>query len=237
MPENLRGTLTPFQLPPVDAVWDELKAPIKEYRKLVADRHAAQSRLGALENQRNRAIESDRQALARALREGGDDPGDQAVEKIDKDLALTRRLIESLEIAIYDAEADLIGIVDEHQVEWLSNVDDEIEVVAEEYLAAVRALEAAREKLTASVGLKRFLNTFPDHGYNAGHWPVFGLIARNGDPFMWGDVIEALRKDAEVAKTPKKEPAPEASGPIVERIHVPESFKDAVRNEIPVRPY
>lgn len=218
MPENLRGTLTPFQLPPVDAVWDELKGPIKEYRKLVSDRHVARTRLGTLENQRARAIESDRRALAKALREGGEDPGDKAVEKIDKDLANTRRLIESLEVAIYDAEAEMIAVVDEHQAEWLENVDDEIEVVSHEYLAAVDALEAAREKLTASVGLKRFLHTFPEHGYSSGHWKVFGLIAQNGDPFDWGQVVEALRRDAATAKT-TKEPSPEPQGQLHEHLH------------------
>jgi hypothetical protein len=239
MPENLRGTLTPFQLPPLDAVWDELKGPIKEYRDLVSKRHVAQTRLGTLENQRARAIEADRRALAKALRAGGEDPGDKTVEKIDKDLANTRRQIESLEIAIYDAEADLVAIVDEHQAEWLANTDDEIEVVAQEYLVAVDALEAAREKLTASVGLKRFLYSFPEHGYTSGHWKVFGLIGQNGDPFDWMQVVAALRRDAETAKVPRREEVQaESSGPIREHLHnAPGMDEVAYSREFNVRPY
>jgi len=228
MPENQRGSLTPFRLPPESKVWDEFKGPVIEYRKLVSDRHMAQTRLGKLENDRTRAIERDRVALAKALREGKDDPGDTAVEKIDRDLANTRRTIEALEIAIEEAEQELIGVVDDHQLEWLEIVDAEIDDDAGEYLAAVEQVEAARTKLTESVALKRFLNTFPEHGYTPGHWPVFGLIARSGDPFMWGEVIEALRKDAEVARKPeeKAEPQEELDGP-------PSAYEHELRVEDP----
>lgn len=239
MPENLRGTLTPFQLPPESALWEELKEPVKEYRKLVSDRHVALTRLAKLENDRTRAIEADRRALAKALREGKEDPGDKSVEKIDKDMASTRRVVESLEIAIEEAEAELIGVVDEHQADWLTATDDEIDAVAQDYLAAVDALEAAREKLTASVGLKRFLNTFPEHGYTAGHWPVFGLLGRNHEPYQWDQVIEALRKDADVARTEKREePEVESSGPIREQLHNASGMEEVAGGRMwTVRPY
>lgn len=227
MPVNDRGSLTPFRLPPESKVWDELKEPIAEYRKLVSDRHLAHTRLGKLENDRARAVERDRLALAKALREGGDDPGDKAVEKIDTDMANTRRMIEALEIAIEEAEQDLIGVVDDHKSAWLDDVDAELDTDAQEYLAAVAQVEEARTKLTETVGLKRFLNTFPEHGYTAGHWPVFGLIAQHGDPFRWDQVVEALRKDAEVALRPTQKPEPvEASGPIREQISVTRSFAE-----------
>jgi ribosomal 50S subunit-associated protein YjgA (DUF615 family) len=219
MPENLRGTLTPFTLPPKSQVWPELQGPIEEYRELIQKRHVEHVRLGKLENDRARALEADRRALAKALRQGGEDPGDKKIKEIDRKLAETRRTIEALEIAIYEAEADLVGVVDEHQSEWLENTTDEIAQVAQEYLVAVEAIEAAREKLISSVALKRFLHTFPEHGYQPGHWPVYGLIGRNEEPFRWDQVTEALRKDAEVATKPPREPQPEATGPIVEHLH------------------
>jgi hypothetical protein len=239
MPENLRGTLTPFRLPPIEMAWDELKGPIKEYRKLVSDRHLALTRLGKLENDRARAVEADRRALAKALRAGGDDPGDSAVEKIDKDMANTRRQVEALEIAIEEAEQELIGVVDENQAAWIENVEDEIAGVSQDYLAAVDALEAARERLSSSVGLKRFLHTFPEHGYTSGHWPVFGLIARSGEPFNWDEVVEALRKDAEIATRQKREEvAVESSGPIREQLRNAPGMDEVVHSrEFTVRPY
>src|SRR5687768_3524530 len=100
MPLNDRGSLTPFRLPPESQVPEELKKPVQEYRELVSRRHTAYTRIGVLENKRAKAIEADRLALARALREGKDDPGDKSVDKIDKELKATRRMIESLEIAI-----------------------------------------------------------------------------------------------------------------------------------------
>lgn len=228
MPQNDRGTLTPFQLPPDSEVPEELKGAVKEYRELVGKRHAAYTRLGALERDRHRAIARDRLALAKALREGGDDPGDDAVEKIDRDTANTRRIIESLEIAIEEAEQELIGIVDEHKDEWLAEADEEIDADVEAYRAAVDELEARRTKLTESVALKRFFNTFPEHGYRPGHWHVFGLIARHGDPFRWDEVIEALRKDAEVAQSGRKQNAePQAEGGLIVREHVAPGFREA----------
>jgi ribosomal 50S subunit-associated protein YjgA (DUF615 family) len=231
MPENLRGTLTPFQLPPESEAWDELKGPVKEYRKLVSDRHMALTRLGKLEADRRRAVERDRQALARALRDGKPDPGDKSVEKIDTDMANTRRTVEALEIAIAEAEVDLIGVVDEHKDGWVGDVDERIEESTVAYLAAVEQVEATRTTLTEAVALKRFLHTFPDHGYAPGHWPVFGLIAPNGDPFRWDQVVDALRKDAEVARTPARKAEPEAvaSGPIREQLHDARGFTEAYR--------
>jgi hypothetical protein len=205
MPLNDRGTLTPYRLPPPDRLWAELKEPAAEYRKLIGDRQAAYHRLSSLEDQRTKAIDADRRALAKALREGGEDPGDTAVEKIDADMAACRRLIESLELAIDEAESDLMGVVDEHQPAWVKEVDAEVDADAQEYLAAVEHVEAMRTKLAETVALKRFLNTFPEHGYNSSHWPVWGLLARHGDPYRWDEVIDALRKDAEVARKPATE--------------------------------
>lgn len=225
MPLNDRGSLTPFRLPPESKAWDELKNPAAEYRKLVSDRHLAYTRLGTLENDRRRAIERDRLALAKALREGGKDPGDKAVEKIDKDMANTRRIIEALEIAIDEAEQELIGVVDDHQLAWLEDVDAELDADAQEYLTKVDEMEAARTKLTESVALKRFLNTFPEHGYTPGHWSVFGLIGQSGDPYRWDQVTEALRRDAEFAQKPRQEPEPqEEGGRVVEQINIARSF-------------
>ena len=232
MPLNERGSLTPFRLPPESKVWDELKEPVAEYRKLVSDRHMAYTRLGQLENDRVRAIERDRIALAKALREGADDPGDTAVEKIDKDMANTRRTIEALEIAIEETEQELIGVVDEHKSAWLDAVDAEIAADTAAYRAAIDQVEATRTRLTETVALKRFLNTFPEHGYTPGHWHVFALIAPHGDPFRWDQVIDALRKDSEVAISPPPKSAPqEFAGPIREQLHdAPGMVEEASRS-------
>ena len=228
MPRNLRDTLTPFRLPQPDAVWPELQDPIREYRRLVADRHLAQTKLGKLENERRRAVEADRLALARALREGAKDPGDTKVEQIDQEMANTRRTIEALEVAIEEAEADLITLVDEHQAEWLEQQERTVSHVSEEYSGAIRLLMGARDKLASAVALQRFLRTFPEHDYREGHWPVYGLIGRNDDPFRWDQVIDALSKDAEVALAPASEEQPIGAG-VVERLHEKQEFVEAWR--------
>lgn len=212
MPLNDRGSLTPFRLPPESEAPDELKKPVQEYRELLGKRHAAYNRIGVMENKRTKAIEADRLALARALREGKDDPGDKSVEKIDKDLKATRRIIESLEIAIEEAEQELIGVVDDNQAAWLEDVDESITADAQEYVAAIEAVETARTKLTESVAMKRFLRSFPEHGYSPGHWHVFSLISPNGDPFRWDQVIDALRKDVDYATASTK---PKKAEPVV----------------------
>jgi hypothetical protein len=122
MPRNARDTLTLFRLPPESDAWDELKGPITEYRRLAADRKLAQQRLGELENSRRRAVEADRLAYAKALREKTPDPGDKAVKRLDRDMASTRRTIEALEVAIEEAEQELIETVDEHKQDWLKKL-------------------------------------------------------------------------------------------------------------------
>lgn len=77
MPLNERDTLTPFQLPPESMLWPEVQPVVKEYRKLVADRRAAQQQLGQLEDLHARPVEADKVAHAQALREGKPDPGDR----------------------------------------------------------------------------------------------------------------------------------------------------------------
>jgi hypothetical protein len=228
MPRNDRDTLTPFRLPPGSAVPEELQKPVKEYRDLISRRHAELTRIGTLERQRVGAIEKDRIALARALREGGEDPGDKAVEKIDKDLAQTRRRVEALEVAIEEAEQELIQAVDDNRSEWLEDTEAEIDRVAGEYLATVEALEAARTKLTERVTLRTFVTNFPEgKGYFAGTGGrVAGLIARHGDPYRWDEVVEALRKDAEVTKP--QPVAPAEDGPLVVQEHTDRRFREAI---------
>src|SRR5579864_5844228 len=133
MPLNDRDTLTPFQLPPEDKLWPEVQPLVKEYRKLVGDRRAAQQQLGQLEDAHIRAVESDKVAYAQALREGKPDPGNQAVEKLNKERANTRRTIESLEVAILEVEAELEDVIEAGKAEQAVRVEAEIGEACESY--------------------------------------------------------------------------------------------------------
>lgn len=229
MPKNERDMLVPFRLPPESAVPEELQKPVKEYRDLIARRHAALTRVGALENQRHRAIEADRVALARALREGGEDPGDKKVKQLDKDLTQTRRMIEALEVAIEEAEQELIGIVDDNRSKWLESAEVYLEGDVAQYLDAIEQVEQARMKLFEGLAIRSFLNGFPESkGYvpsTGGRVP--GLLGRNHEPYRWDEVMEALRKDAEVTK-PQPSAERDDDGPLTVQEHTDARFREAV---------
>jgi hypothetical protein len=116
-----------------------------------------------------------------------------------------------------------------HSVRASKSTDAQLIEAADEYLAAIDALEAGRQKLNNAIALRRFLNTFPEHSYNpVVGGQVFGLIGPNGDPHYWDRVVEALRKEAEVAQAPKsEEPVAADSGSIREMTHTASTFREA----------
>lgn len=219
MPLNQRDTLTPYQLPPESRLWPEIQPLVAEYRKLLGDRRASQQQLGRLEDDYLRAVESDKVALAQALRDGKPDPGSKAVEKLDKERANTRRTIESLEIAILDVEAELDQAIEEQKAGQAERVEDEISEACEEYAAAIDALETARQTLVESVAMRRFLESFPERSWRPGGWKLWKLLATHGDPYDFGKVAEALRYDIEIVQQPRAEAQAESSGPLNEQLH------------------
>ena len=185
--------------------WKEFEEAAEAYRKLVREKKATSTRLRTLVGKRERAINEDRIALAKAIREGKSDPGDKAVEQVEKEIAACNRRLEALEHALDEAETDLIDVLDEHREEWLEEAKESLTAARDAYAETVEALAQAREKVSATWGLAYFIEHFPEEviSYKPGTAVLPNLRAQNSEPYYFAQVVEAMRADAKEA-----EPAP-----------------------------
>lgn len=127
------------------------------------------------------------------------DPGEKRVEKIEKEISACKRRLEALEVALDDAEDDLLAQVDEHRDEWASEVEAELEEAREEYAKAVESLSVVRHKVSAKYALLRFVRLFPEEetSYRIRGSYVASLKAPHGEPYLFDAVIQALTQDAQ----------------------------------------
>lgn len=193
--ETGRGTRVFLQLPSTE--WPELQKAKEAYEERRAKQRAAQQRLGSLRGKREKAIHADRVALAEAIKDGKDDPGDKAVEKIDKEMLEVNRLLEALDIALDDGELDIINVVDEHRDDWHGEANEKLDSAYEKYAEAVETLASAADAVFEAWALFRWTKNFPESNiYRARPGYVLGLEAPHGDPYAFHQVIDALRQDA-----------------------------------------
>jgi hypothetical protein len=172
---------------------------------LVAERKRAATALGGLRGALERTKVQEREALAKALKEGKAEPKASKVEEIEKKIEALERRLEAVEEAIDIALADLHVCVDDHRNEWC---DDALSRVAEaqaQYVEAVEAVAGAVSAVHANVALLRFARQFPDDelAYRVRSSFVASLRGLNGDPYLVHDVLQALRDDARVQFDPQ----------------------------------
>jgi seryl-tRNA synthetase len=212
--ETARGTRMIFSLPPTP--WEEFEKVSKAYRELAQERQVTSRRVGALVNDRERAIHQDRDALARAIREGKPDPGNKKIEQIEKETEACRRRVEALELALDDAESEIMDVLDEHRSEWAEEVRAEVLEAQAAYAEAVEAVAAARHKVSMKFSLLFWIEGFPDTqtSYRVRGSYVGKLKAQNGDPYIFDQVVEALREDAQPAFQPVEEQEVQHASPL-----------------------
>jgi hypothetical protein len=195
--ESRSGRRLELDLPKTQ--WKELEEVRDAYEELKKERRVTETRLRSLRGERERAVLRDREALADAIRDGKADPGGKQVEKIEKEIRACTRRLEALEIALDDAEDDLLAEVDEHRDGWASDVEPALEAAREEYTQAVESLASARRKVSAKYALLRWVRLFPEEemSYRVRSSYVSDLKGPNGDPYMIDQVVQALRDDAQ----------------------------------------
>jgi hypothetical protein len=194
--ETHSGTRLDVALPNTD--WPELQKAVDEYRNLQRERKVAAHRLDSLQTDRHRAVEADKHALAKWLRDQkGPEPKANAAEKIEKEIEACKRRYEALDVALENAEIELLDLVDEHRSAWLAQVDESLEAAKEEYEKAIDALSEARVAMSREFALRRWVDQFPEQAtFRAVVPPVRGLTSLNGDPYPWDQVVSALLDDA-----------------------------------------
>jgi len=194
--EGHGGSRLDIALP--DTEWPKLQEAVTEYRTLQRERKVAAHRLDALHAQRQRAVESDKQALAKWLRDKkGAEPKAGAAEKIEKEIEACKRRYDALDVALENAEVELIDLVDEHRREWLAQVDEALEAAKERYEEALDAFSKTRVAMAREFALRRWVDQFPDQASFRMVVPsVRNLPGLSGDPYLWDQVVAALLADA-----------------------------------------
>lgn len=191
--------------PPPPGIWEELDEPANVYRKLVQERKVTGTRLGGLRGQRERVIEAERAALAKALKEGSKEPDSSKSERLAKEIEACERRLSALEEAIDLAVADLIVAIDEHREDWTEEVLEQVAAAQAEYQRAVDEVSSASQEVLAKIALLRFVRLFPEDeiSYRIRGSNVLALRSPNGDPYSLYDVLAALAEDAQVTYDPK----------------------------------
>ena len=200
--ETARGSRMQIVVPRTE--WPELEKAKEDYGRLLQERKVTGSRVSALQRDREKTERADATALAKWLKEGkkGKEPESKEVEKIDKEIAACERRLVALEEALDDAEADLIEVVDEHRSEWKPRAEKELESAYAVYAEVVEALARAHEAVSAKLGLRSWLRDFPEEAsYKPRGMLLPALRAPHGDPYMFDEVMAALRADVQAQLT------------------------------------
>ena len=197
------GRRIDVRLPP-SSPWSEFNDACDAYLELVQERQVTARRLSGLEGERTRAIEQDRLAYAKALREGKDDPGSKRVEKLEREIAACHRRLDAIGEAIDMATDELVASVDEHRAEWEAGARQLVDVAQREYAGAIETVATAKARVDTSFALLSFVAGFPESevSYRVRGSFVGALKAPNADPYYFAQVIDALRADAQMPLSP-----------------------------------
>jgi hypothetical protein len=211
--ETSRGSRMQLLLP--QSEFEELQEACKAYTDLMNERRVTGALLGKLEEDRSRAIEADRIALGKAIKDGTSDPGDKNVEQIEKKIKGCNRRLEALEHALDQAEIDLLEVLDEHRDDWVAELEAKHAEAQAVYREAIDALSASHAKVSQSFALLRWVKHFPEEETTFRVRGTFlgSLKAQNGEPYWFDQVIAALVDDA----TPQAPPEVQAFQPLQPR--------------------
>jgi hypothetical protein len=180
--------------------WEELDAVTEEYRGLLRHKRAAARRMGATVRAQEEAVRKDLDALKEAIVAGNPDPGPKHEEKAKKEAEAAKRRYEAIDLAIEDVEIKLIDLIDANRDEWIEEMETKEEKAREVFALAIDELGAHRMRLAYRRGLKYWLQNFPEQAsFRFAIGPVLKLTAPHGDPYMWDQVLDALKSEADPA--------------------------------------
>lgn len=202
--ESARGRRLDITLPPPGSL-EGLDAVAQAYERLKRERKVTATRLGGLRGERERVVDQERAALARALKDGKEVPKTSKVEKIDRDISAAEQRLAALEEALDLASEELIVVADECCEEWTEQVLGEVSTAQREYQEAVEVLASASGEVLAKIALLRWARLFPEDeiSYRVRGSNVLALRAPHGDPYSLDEVLQALREDAQVTYDPR----------------------------------
>lgn len=198
MSERANARRLDITLPP-PGLLPELDEVAENHKRLTQDRKVTGTRLGGLRGKRERTVEAERATFAKALKDETKEP-ESKIASLDKEIEACERRFLALEEAIDASIGDLIAVADECRDTWTERVLEQIAEVKDEYAGAIEGVAQASDAFLASLSLLSFVRGFPETEptYRVRGSHVAGLRAPNGDPYWLGEVLQALREDAQV---------------------------------------
>ncbi|MBA3431386.1 MAG: hypothetical protein H0U16_07885 [Actinobacteria bacterium] len=191
---TLRGIRRALELPKA-ARWPKLKGVVATYERLRHEQRAEQARYHELNRRLDVGRAEDRDAFARALKAGKDDPGTSAAEAVADEIEQSKRKLEAFDVAIRQAEADVVQAVEANRTKWAGDAGEGVDAARGEFLVAVAKLEVASEKLAEAQALETWVKGFPHSAKSVRvvQSPVEGLRKPSGESYLVPEVVAALR--------------------------------------------
>lgn len=199
-----RGFRSLAGVPPTG--WPDFETARAGLARLQGERRELNAKLEQLTDERAQAVSADQEALATAIAKGSkSEPKPAGVEAVDARIAEAQRRAGALELAVQRAEEEIEVVVTQARPARAVADAKRIEAARERVRQAVDAYLASRHELAAELALVRYLGDFPRESFRPIDPPLVGLVGRNGEPFPWSVVEEALRDDCE-SPAPKRSP-------------------------------
>jgi len=197
---------SPLERPPAELINDKaIRQAADAHERLVTEHAAVRARHYDLVNGRWQAAERDRDAYATAIADGKDDPGQEQTRQHDAQITDAARREEALEVAVSRARQTFVEAVERRKEPVLASAQEREEKERVALLAAVEQVAEHRRHLAEARHLKTWVEKVAEEGHarwrpgTGGSLP--GVRGPNGEPVLFGQVVDALRSLCESPQT------------------------------------
>jgi hypothetical protein len=171
-------------------------------RKAVGLRHAIEENV----REQKAAAEQDRIAGARALRQGGADPGDKLSNAVAEKATVLRRKAEHVATAQQSVVRDIEQALVANGAGWALEAQAQASKARRDAQAVLETFQAGRDLVADLEASARWLRSAGQAKAPARPTYAPGLVQRNGEPYSLDEVLAALTAIDEPA-APVDEPA------------------------------
>lgn len=154
----------PEQLQLPQTAPEVIRPVIDEYRRLNRERGEVARQLQEAETQKRYAETADVEAHAEALKAGENDPGTPNAERANTQIERLQRERDAYAKAVQDAVDEVYRAVREHRDDWHSQLADEREQIASDYLAALDTVDRLASDLNRIDSTEGMLRRFTENG-------------------------------------------------------------------------
>jgi hypothetical protein len=189
----LVGELRKTSLPP--AVDDQaVQGASDDFRRLLGEAQEAIANVTTAERKLAAAKEGDVDALAKAKRAGGADPGRRGVDKAERELEAARRDAEAAARAAEVARDDLAAAVAERRQALVDAAGEQMAVARAAARDALSAFELAHGRLVGAAVFEAWAARFPDRAKPRLSSKLPGLVGPNGVEYELAGALAALHE-------------------------------------------